>query len=41
MLPQGDESRRSIRDDILEAAKQEAPEGYEEAVRQYYEELIR
>ena len=41
MLPQGDEGRRSIRDDILEAAKQEAPEGYEEAVRQYYEELIR
>ncbi|MEC8050224.1 MAG: DUF4175 family protein [Myxococcota bacterium] len=41
VLPQGQESRRSIRDDILEAAKQEAPEGYEEAVRQYYEELIR
>ena len=41
ILPQGEDGRRSIRDDIMEAAKQEAPAGYEEAVRQYYEELIR
>ncbi len=41
VLPQESDQRRTIRDDILEAAKQEAPEGYEEAVRRYYEELIR
>ncbi len=33
--------REKFRKDLLEAAREKAPEGYKEAVRRYYEELIR
>ena len=31
----------SFRDELLDAAKQDAPQNYEEAVRKYYQELIK
>ncbi len=42
-LPNTDRNRAnpSFRKDLLEAAKQKAPDRYEEATRRYYEELIR
>ncbi len=30
-----------FREDILKAAKQGTPEAYKEAVRQYYEEIVK
>ncbi len=42
-IPGADEYRapEHFREDILEAMKQRAPEGYDEMVKRYYEELIR
>jgi hypothetical protein len=42
-IPQNDKKRADprFRKELLEAAKQKPPERYEEAVRKYYEELIR
>ncbi len=42
-IPKFDRSQRSpkFRQDLLEAAKQKSPAHFEEAVRRYYEELIR
>lgn len=42
-IPQSDRNRAAprYRQELLEAAKQKAPEQYEEAVRRYYEELIK
>ncbi len=42
-IPQADKNRADprFRKELLEAAKQKAPEHYEEAVRKYYEELVR
>ena len=42
-IPQADKNRADprFRKDLLEAAKQKAPDRYQEAVRKYYEELIR
>ena len=42
-LPQADTGRGgpSFREELLEAAKQKAPKNYEDAVRRYYEELIK
>ncbi|OGQ89275.1 MAG: hypothetical protein A2289_15645 [Deltaproteobacteria bacterium RIFOXYA12_FULL_58_15] len=42
-IPQADKNRADpqFRKDLLEAAKQKAPDRYEGAVRKYYEELIR
>jgi hypothetical protein len=42
-IPAADKNRADprFRKDLLEAAKQKAPDHYQEAVRQYYEELIR
>lgn len=42
-LPNTDRNRAdpSFRKDLLEAAKQKAPDRYEDATRRYYEELIR
>ena len=31
----------TVGDELMEAAKQKAPEGFEKAVRRYYQELIR
>ena len=31
----------SFREELLDAAKQDAPQNYEEAVRKYYQELIK
>jgi len=35
------ERDRSLRDDVMEAMREEAPEGYSEPVKRYYEELLR
>jgi hypothetical protein len=42
-IPQTDKNRAAprFRQELLEAAKQKAPQNYEEAVRKYYEELIK
>ncbi len=42
-IPQADKNRASprFRQELLEAAKQKAPQNYEDAVRKYYEELIK
>jgi len=42
-IPGADEYKAPahFREDILEAMKKAAPEGYDEMVKQYYEELIR
>jgi hypothetical protein len=42
-IPGADEYRapQHFREDILEAMKKRAPEGYDEMVKRYYEELIR
>ena len=42
-LPQAETGRGgpSFRKELLEAAKQKAPKDYEDAVRRYYEELIK
>jgi hypothetical protein len=42
-IPGADEYRppEEFREDILEAMKKRAPQGYDELVRRYYEELIR
>ena len=42
-IPQSDRDRADLRfrKELLEAAKQKAPVHYEDAVRKYYEELIR
>ena len=42
-IPPNDKNRADprFRKDLLEAAKQKAPDRYQEAVRKYYEELIR
>jgi hypothetical protein len=42
-IPQTDKNRAAprFRQDLLEAAKQKAPQNYEDAVRKYYEELIK
>ncbi len=42
-IPDADKNRAAprFRKDLLEAAKQKPPQQYEEAVRKYYEELIR
>ncbi len=35
------ERDRSLRDEVMEAMREEAPEGYSEPVKRYYEELLR
>lgn len=35
------ERDRSLRDDVMDAMREEAPEGYSEPVKRYYEELLR
>ena len=42
-IPESDKNRADprFRQELLEAAKQKPPERFEEAVRRYYEELIR
>jgi hypothetical protein len=42
-IPQTDKNRAAprFRQELLEAAKQKAPQNYEDAVRKYYEELIK
>jgi hypothetical protein len=42
-IPQADKNRAAprFRQELLEAAKQKAPQNYEDAVRKYYEELIK
>ncbi len=42
-IPQSDKNRAAprFRQEMLEAAKQKAPQNYEDAVRKYYEELIK
>jgi hypothetical protein len=35
------ERDRSLRDEVVEAMREEAPEGYDEPVKRYYEELLR
>lgn len=42
-IPQTDKNRAAprYRQELLEAAKQKAPQNYEDAVRKYYEELIK
>ncbi len=42
-IPQNDKNRAAprFRQELLEAAKQKAPQNYEDAVRKYYEELIK
>ena len=42
-IPGADEYRapEHFREDILEAMKKRAPEGYDEMIKRYYEELIR
>ena len=35
------ERDRSLRDELMEAMKQRAPEGFGESVERYYEELLR
>jgi hypothetical protein len=42
-IPQSDKNRAAprFRQELMEAAKQKAPQNYEDAVRRYYEELIK
>jgi hypothetical protein len=35
------ERDRSLRDELMDAMREEAPEGYDEPVKRYYEELLR
>ena len=35
------ERDRSLRDELMEAMKERAPEGFGESVERYYEELLR
>ena len=35
------ERDRSYRDELMEAMREEAPDGFDEAVERYYEELLK